>query len=159
MNFKICRAEFSDREALVGLMLKLWPDADHAKLLNETAGQMVDGKNAFFLAACGENPAGFCHVSLRYDYVESCATSPVGFLEGIFVEEDFRRHGAAKALVAAAEKWAAGCGCTEFASDRELENELSEKFHLGVGFREANRIVCYLKPLETAGKPEVEDGF
>lgn len=38
-------------------------------------------------------------------------------------------------------------GCREFASDCELTNEESLRFHLGTGFTEANRIICFTKPL------------
>ena len=38
-------------------------------------------------------------------------------------------------------------GCREFASDCELDNEVSLKFHLKVGFAEANRIICFTKQL------------
>lgn len=38
-------------------------------------------------------------------------------------------------------------GCAQFASDCELDNDLSRHFHLGTGFREANRIICFTKKL------------
>lgn len=33
-------------------------------------------------------------------------------------------------------------GCTEFASDCELDNTESSKFHLNLGFEEENRIIA-----------------
>lgn len=57
------------------------------------------------------------------------------------------RGGIAKALLAASESWAKSRGCTEFASDCELENTQSLQFHLNVGFEEANRIICFTKKL------------
>ena len=38
-------------------------------------------------------------------------------------------------------------GCTEFASDCELDNTDSLRFHLHTGFEEANRIICFRKTL------------
>ena len=38
-------------------------------------------------------------------------------------------------------------GCTEFASDCELDNAESLRFHLALGFMEANRIICFRKEL------------
>lgn len=38
-------------------------------------------------------------------------------------------------------------GGLEFASDCELDNEDSLKFHLKMGFVEANRIICFTKRL------------
>ena len=41
--------------------------------------------------------------------------------------------------------WAKDKGCTEFASDCELTNEDSIRFHTALGFEEANRIMCFRK--------------
>ena len=38
-------------------------------------------------------------------------------------------------------------GCTEFASDCELDNTDSLRFHLHAGFEEAGRIICLRKSL------------
>ena len=37
--------------------------------------------------------------------------------------------------------------CTEFASDCEINNEISLQFHLSMGFEEANRIICFRKDI------------
>ena len=90
---------------------------------------------------------GFAQCQLRHDYVEGTETSPVGYLEGIYVREGARRHGIARQLISACESWAKAQGCTEFASDCELDNMDSQQFHRAVGFEEANRIVAYVKKL------------
>jgi aminoglycoside 6'-N-acetyltransferase I len=38
-------------------------------------------------------------------------------------------------------------GCTEFASDCELDNKESLEFHKAIGFEEVNRIICFRKNL------------
>lgn len=43
------------------------------------------------------------------------------------------------------EKWSKDQHCSEFASDCELENEDSLKFHIATGFEEANRSICFKK--------------
>lgn len=50
-------------------------------------------------------------------------------------------------MLEACQEWAKEQGCTEFASDCELVNEASVKFHLRMGFEEANRIICFTKKL------------
>ncbi|MBR2266256.1 MAG: AMP-binding protein [Paludibacteraceae bacterium] len=45
------------------------------------------------------------------------------------------------------EKWAREKGCTEFAGDCELDNSDSFRFHMSLGFEEANRIICFRKEL------------
>ncbi len=62
-------------------------------------------------------------------------------------EEGGAPAGFAQALLRACEAWARERGCAEFASDCELENEVSAAFHARMGFAEVNRIRCFLKPL------------
>lgn len=146
MEFQIQRAEISDLAALAALGARLWPHHTEAELEADFAEAMAGGA-AYFLALAGGVPAGFAQCQLRRDYVEGTDSSPVGYLEGIFVAEEYRGRGGARQLLAACETWARDQGCTEFASDCELDNAQSIRFHLGVGFREANRIVCFAKKL------------
>ena len=90
---------------------------------------------------------GFAQCGLRHDYVEGTHGGPVGYLEGVFVLPAHRRRGVARALVRACCEWARTRGCREFASDCELENADSLAFHLGVGFQEANRVICFVRRL------------
>ena len=101
----------------------------------------------FFIKYVGNIPVGFAQCGLRMDYVEGTESSPVGYLEGIFVEEDYRNQGCARELLLACEKWAKEMGCSEFASDCELENTNSLKFHMALGFEDANRIICFRKDI------------
>ena len=134
----IRRAETRDLPALAALAAKLF-SGDEAEHFAEFSQ----------LLPCAEGgaPAGFAQAQLRRDYVEGSSTSPVGYLEGVYVEPDFRRRGFAQALLRACEAWARERGCAEFASDCELENEVSAAFHARMGFAEVNRIRCFLKPL------------
>ena len=140
----IRKADFSDLPELTDLALKLWPDHDREEMSEELSSIMAKPDAAFFLA---ENASGFAQCQLRHDYVEGTESSPVGYLEGIYVEESCRRHGLARELLAACENWARERGCREFASDCELTNSQSLRFHLGLGFEEANRIICFTKKL------------
>ena len=140
----IRKAEFSDLPVLTGLALKLWPDHDREEMYEELSSIMAKPDAAFFLA---ENASGFAQCQLRYDYVEGTESSPVGYLEGIYVEEGCRRQGLARKLLAACENWARERGCREFASDCEVTNTQSLRFHLSLGFEEANRIICFAKKL------------
>ena len=142
--FMIRKAEFSDLPVLTDLALKLWPDHDRVEMYEELSSIMAKPDAAFFLA---ENASGFAQCQLRYDYVEGTESSPVGYLEGIYVEEGCRRQGLARKLLAACENWARERGCREFASDCELTNTQSLRFHLSLGFEEANRIICFAKKL------------
>ena len=143
----IRKAVSTDLETLACLAAELWPRHSVQELQEEFAPLLARPDTCFFLLYHQGEPAGFAQCQLRHDYVEGTDSSPVGYLEGIYVEEALRRRGHARALLAACETWAAGRGCTEFASDCELGNEASRAFHLHAGFDEANRIVCFAKRL------------
>jgi aminoglycoside 6'-N-acetyltransferase I len=79
--------------------------------------------------------------------VNGCITSPVAFLEGIYVRPEHRNRGVARLLVQAVENWATELGCSEFASDTELHNFSSQRMHVALGFDETERVVYYRKRL------------
>ena len=117
------------------------------ELINEFSEIMTNGKSQFFLQYENNVPIGFAQCQLRYDYVEGTSTSPVGYLEGIFVKEGNRNKGYAKKLLAECEAWARESGCHEFASDCEIDNIDSFHFHKAMNFTEVNRIICFTKKL------------
>ena len=143
----IQKAMFSDAMPIALLALKLWPDHTLEELTEEFQEILSNDQSAIFLLYEEGQAIGFAQCQLRHDYVEGTASSPVGYLEGIFVDEGYRRKGYARMLLAACERWAKEQGCTEFASDCELDNETSLAFHLKMGFIEANRIICFTKEL------------
>ncbi len=107
----------------------------------------LNDEAACFIKYVDDKPIAFAQCQLRHDYVEGTESSPVGYLEGIFVLEEYRKNGYAAELLAACERWAKEKGCSEFASDCELDNADSLRFHLAMGFAEANRIICFKKAL------------
>ena len=141
----IKQAEIKDLPMITELACKLWPDNTAEEMCAEMGEILAKTDSAFFLAYVEDVPIGFAQCQLRYDYVEGTDSSPVGYLEGIYVASEYRKHGIARELLAACETWAKSKDCTEFASDCELENVQSLQFHLKVGFEEANRIVCFTK--------------
>ena len=138
------RAE--ELQAVAHLAAKLW-EHPAEELQEEFAALLSDPDAALFAAKRDEAVVGFAQCQLRHDYVEGTSSSPVGYLEGIWVEEAHRNRGIAAALLRACEEWARAQGCTEFASDCELTNTDSIRFHEAMGFEEANRIVCFRKGL------------
>lgn len=144
---KIQQAELNNLQELAALACRLWPHHTASEMAQEYRVGMENPNAAFFLAYEGDTAVGFAQCQLRHDYVEGTESAPVGYLEGIFVAEQYRKQGTAKALLTACEDWARTKGCTEFASDCELTNTQSLRFHLNVGFTEANRIICFTKKL------------
>ncbi len=143
----IRKAETKDLPVLAALACWLWSHHTVAEMEAEFAEIIAKPDAAFFLAYHSEEAIGFAQCQLRCDYVEGTASSPVGYLEGIYVAEEYRQQGIARELLAACESWAKAKGCAEFASDCELDNAQSLQFHRNVGFEEANRIICFTKKL------------
>ncbi len=89
---------------------------------------------------------GFLEASIR-PFVEDCETDNVGYLEGWFVEEFYRKRGIGGTLVESAEDWAREKDCEEMASDAEVGNELSLTAHQKLGYQETSRLVHLRKLL------------
>ena len=143
----IKQARIDDAEAVTKLALMLYKGNEYDSLLQEIKSFAEDDSQRIFLAFEGTALLGFAHCSLRHDYVEGTKGNAVGYLEGIYVVPEFRSKGIAKALAVRCENWAASMGCSEFASDCELENTDSYNFHIAMGFNEANRIICFTKKI------------
>lgn len=137
----------SDSKIIAELAMLLWPDNKINELEKEMMNYIISDSGVIFICFQESIPAAFAQCSIRTDYVEGTESSPVGYLEGIFVKKEYRRKGIAKKLITQCEEWAKTKGCKEFASDCELNNTESLKFHLQVGFEEVNRIICFKKNL------------
>ena len=147
MNVQIKKASAEDAEAVAVMAAKMWTNHTADELAEGFAAAINSPDSAVFLLSDDDKAIGFAQCGLRHDYVEGTNSSPVGYLEGIFVEEPYRKQGCAKQLLECCEEWVKEKGCSEFASDCEHDNEISRQFHLGLGFREANRIICFTKQL------------
>ena len=141
----IRKANINDLTVLTGLALGLWPGSTTEEMRADLQTVLSKEDAAFFLLFVEGRAIGFAQVSLRYDYVEGTQTSPVGYLEGIYIEPNHRRRGLGRSLVTACEVWVRRKGCDEFASDCELTNEESLLVHLHTGFLAANPTICFAK--------------
>jgi len=136
-------------EDWVRLRQLLWPEETADEHRRDAASMLDRPQDAIVYVARGDNGCviAFAEATIRRDYVNGCSTSPVGFLEGLFVEIPFRRRGLARLLCKAIEDWAARSGCTEFASDVLLDNETGLRVYEALGFEECERVVFYRKRL------------
>ncbi len=148
---KIAQATIADIHSVAALRHALWPEVPLDELFDEARGLIEDqnASTAVFLAfAEGRAVAvGLAEVVLRRDYVNGCESSPVAFLEGVYVAPDHRRRGIARALVETAAGWGRAVGAGEFASDALLDNEASHAFHRALGFEETERVVYFRRAL------------
>lgn len=139
-----------DSPAWLKLREGLWPEAANVEEIARYFTQPTPGVT--LLAEIDDGRiVGFAEVSIRRDWVEGCTTSPVAYLEGLFVEPSSRRCGVARQLIAAVERWARAEGLTELGSDTEIGNTTSEHVHGACGFREVERCIAFVKPISRIG--------
>ena len=146
-------AQPPDIPALSRLREALWPESPAIEHASELA-RIITGKIPSILplvvlvaAAPDGVLLGFLEVGLR-SHADGCDWShPVGYVEGWFVSEAFRRQGIGAALLRVAEDWSRSQGCTEIASDTQLTNSVSQRAHESLGFRIAERSILYRKSL------------
>ncbi len=141
------KATDGDGRILAEMAVQMWDSHTVDELEKEFTDTLHSEHSVFFIKYENNMPVGFAQCGLRTDYVEGTESSPVGYLEGIFVNEEYRKNGYAKELLCDCEKWAKDKGCIEFASDCELDNIASFNFHMAMRFEEANRIICFKKKL------------
>ncbi|MEO0913309.1 MAG: aminoglycoside 6'-N-acetyltransferase [Pseudomonadota bacterium] len=144
-------ATSQDLDGWAGLRARLWEDTSYehhreeaAEMLARPSGEFV----AFLDIGEGARMQAFAEAALRHDYVNGCETSPVAFLEGIFVLPDCRGTGIGAGLLKSVQAWAQARGCTELASDADLSNLASHAFHKASGFEETERVVYFRKLLQ-----------
>ena len=147
-NFTVRHLHEKDLSEWFHLRQQLWDELSE----DEHKAEMIDiyehSDSQLVLVAENANGklVGFLEASIR-PFVEDCHTDHVGYLEGWFVESDYRRYGVGRELVHNAEKWARKKGCTEMASDSEIGNDLSFQAHLKLGYQETSRLVHLRKDL------------
>lgn len=161
MTFDIRPPTPADRAEYLRMRLALWPDlreAAHAAAEGETWLVPRPGRIAFVAARPDGRLCGFAELALR-PWAQGIEARPAPYLEGLYVDPEFRRHGVARALVAAGETWALEMGALALGSDTEVENTVSQAVHTRLGFREVERLVGFLKPLDgTPRAPETRQG-
>ncbi len=130
----------------------LWPDSS-VDYHEEELVPILAGKPpgimplTYFVAEDGEEIVGFVEVGLR-STADGCDWAhAVGYIEGWYVAESHRRRGVGAQLIAAAEHWAREQGCTEMASDTQIDNAQSLEAHLRLGYEIAERSILFRKSL------------
>jgi aminoglycoside 6'-N-acetyltransferase I len=149
MNIR--EATRSDVEAWSEMRTELWPDTDDNHLSEINAffdGESIDIEQVYIIEK-DQLIVGFIELNIR-NFAEGSRKSSVPYVEGWFIKPEFQGMGYGQKLMEMAEYWAASLGFTELASDTEIINERSIKLHKQMGFKETERVVCFLKKLKNA---------
>ncbi len=134
----------------VFLRNKLWPD-DNLYVHKKEAEQILSLPEKYCVFVClnaEQKIIGFVEVSTR-ESLDRIIPEQIGYIEGWYVDKDYRKKGIGKALFQAAENWVLKKGCNEILSDTDLENNISQKAHRALGFKEIDRMILFKKNLKT----------
>lgn len=141
----IRKAEEKDLPHWLFMRKQLWPSFSFDEL--KEAEHLLKTKNfVCFFAESGTKVLGFMELSLR-PYVNGCDSSPVAFVEGIWVDESQQKQGIGQVLIKEAERWAQAHSVKELASDTRIESTHSIHAHKSWGFEETERVVYFRKKL------------
>ncbi|MEP6998315.1 MAG: aminoglycoside 6'-N-acetyltransferase [Betaproteobacteria bacterium] len=150
MTMKIVSPKSTEDRNWLSLRSKLWPDSPESEHLRDMADVLARGHRVLLAVAADGATIGFVEASKRVDYVNGTSTSPVVFLEGLYVEPSSRRKGVARALVAEVARWAVAEGVSELASDSPVENVAAHAAHRALGFEEMERVVYFRRAVHSA---------
>jgi aminoglycoside 6'-N-acetyltransferase I len=144
----IRKANKSDLNEYKRMRKLLWPECSIDQ--HELEIDLILSSSGTVLVAeiSKSNLIGFAEISIRSDHVEGTTESPVPYLEGWYVDSEFRGKGVGKALIKSAEEFAAGMGFKELASDAEMSNKSSITIHKNLGFKEVERTVHFVKTIK-----------
>lgn len=149
MDPSIEPCESPEQPGWLALRKALWPGARDADHLAEMALFVTEPLRfaQFIVYTPSRQAVAFVEASVRHDCVNGTSSSPVVFLEGLYVEPAHRRGGMAAALVARVAAWGTERGCREFASDTAIDNAPSQAVHKALGFQETERVVYFRRDL------------
>jgi len=156
VNIREVRA--ADAQRWINLRHRLWPDQtveDLSEDVHEFFNRGTPLVVVAFLAWCKNQPIGFLELSVR-PYVPGAASQPAPFVEGWFVNAEWRRRGVGRMLVKAAEDWASSRGHRQLGSDADVENMVGAAAHEAMGFREVETIRCFIKDLDGSRQRQIK---
>lgn len=143
----IVKATETNLNDWVKMGIQLWPHCTDEELRTIFLDILRSDKEEGLLYYLDNEYVGFINVSIRSDYVSGSTSSPVGYVEGIYVKPEYRNRSIARELVRAGELWSSNRGCKEMGSDALIDNMISYDFHKKVGFDEVERVVCFIKDI------------
>jgi len=145
---KIRKATENDTGQWSQMRTALWPDTpdNHsAEIHAYFSGNSTDIVETYIVEVETEI-AGFLELNIR-NFAEGSRRSKVPYVEAWYIKPSFQNKGYGTALMQFAEQWAVSQGYTELASDTEIDNHKSIALHKKMGYKETERVVCFLKTL------------
>ena len=146
MTITVRRVTQEDKAEWLRMRKGIWPDAPD-EYMTFDMDELLASDNSLVIFACDDGkPIGLTEAQIK-DSAEGCETSPVGYLEGWFVQEEYRGKSIVGIMTRVAEDWVREKGCTEVCSDTWVENPSSIRAHEKMGYLETERLVHFVKRL------------
>jgi len=155
-EMNIRKVKLTDKDEWARMRNLLWPCSlkkhleDIGKYFSKDKIDIVD---VFVLQRRSGKLGGLIELNVR-NYAEGSDSVKVPYVEGWYIDTDIRGNGHGKQLMKTAEMWAMEKGFDELGSDAELENSGSVAAHKALGFKEVERIVCFIKKLGSSNQLE-----
>ncbi|MEZ4830081.1 MAG: GNAT family N-acetyltransferase [Bacteroidia bacterium] len=142
---QVRKPHIEDFPAWTTMRKALWPETTPEDNQEEAhrifSGYPIEDEEetgAFMLEDGNGNLIGFIEVAM-YATLPFYAEKPVGFIEGWYVNEEYRKKGGGKQLMDAAADWAIRRRCRVLGSDTEVWRKDSVAAHTALGFTIVHR--------------------
>jgi GNAT superfamily N-acetyltransferase len=129
--YTIREATIADALSIAGLMTELGYPTAESDMRARFIAIEADGKHRTFVAQVAAIVAGVVGVGLSPFYERN---GTYGRIVVLAVTEAYRRSGLGRALVNAAEAWAAGQGASAMLVNTAHHRESAHKFYCGIGY-------------------------
>lgn len=148
---KIRTVEQSDFPEWLRLRELLYPEYESKELMREIEAiyfnKNVDGELDYFVCVVEKIDTGLfgmCEISLR-ETDPNFEKGPVGYVESLYVDSEFRMKGLATGMLNEGEKWVKSNACREFWTDTEDKYDAAllcyERFGFSVVKRNESDII------------------
>jgi aminoglycoside 6'-N-acetyltransferase I len=124
-------------EQYLNLVSKLWHDIEKREIL-ETINDHKEKLGYIILAVVDKKVVGFINSRIRNDYVEGSESAKTGYIEGIFVINEYRKQNIAKKMFQHLVKYYKTLNILYIGSDYLIRNKTSREFHKAIGFKEVS---------------------
>jgi len=101
----------------------------------------------YFLKIDEDQIIGLVELSSR-NIVDGCLSSPVAYIEGLYLKKKYRDKGLGKEAIEIIKNWCKENDFSELGADTELKNIKAQKFFKSVGFHESYRIVEFCTKID-----------
>lgn len=153
-RISIRAAQIADARAISELTTQLGYDVPTSTVA-ERLGRLVGrGDQQFLVAEMDDDVVGWIHV-VTIEYIETGAFGVVG---GLVVDRNCRAHGVGRALMARAEEWVRGQGCSLMRVWSSAMRTEAHKFYEHLGYANVKTQYTFVKALDPGARDAIR-GF